>query len=184
MARVATSARPARATSRIAKSAILSLLAIWLALQILIPVRFLLYPGNPSWTEEGHRFAWMMKLRDKKGQATFTVRDPATGQLWLADPWDYLELYQVRKVATRPELVRQFAHHLADHWAAAYGVPDAEVRARVCVSLNGRKAALMIDPTVDLTQVEPHIGSASWILPLNEPFERPPDRRGRLDFRC
>ena len=57
-------------------------LALWLAVQILVPLRHLLYPGNVSWTEQGHRFAWMMKLRDKDAEASFTVRDPATGRLW------------------------------------------------------------------------------------------------------
>jgi hypothetical protein len=35
------------------------------AFQTLVPFRHLLYPGNVSWTEEGHRFAWHMKLRSK-----------------------------------------------------------------------------------------------------------------------
>ena len=42
-----------------------SLLIFWVALQCLVPFRHLLYPGNVSWTEEGHRFAWHMKLRAK-----------------------------------------------------------------------------------------------------------------------
>ena len=41
------------------------LLAVWVAFQVLVPFRHLLYPGNVSWTEEGHRFAWHMKLRSK-----------------------------------------------------------------------------------------------------------------------
>ncbi len=48
---------------------IAGLLAVWVAFQTLVPFRHWLYPGNVSWTEEGHRFAWHMKLRSKKVDA-------------------------------------------------------------------------------------------------------------------
>jgi hypothetical protein len=44
---------------------VLPLLAAWLVLQIVLPLRHLMIPGEVSWTEEGHRFSWHMKLRDK-----------------------------------------------------------------------------------------------------------------------
>ncbi len=59
---------------------LVSLIAVWLAFQVLFPLRHLLYPGTPSWTEEGHRFAWQMKLRDKHGTITFILRDPKTDE--------------------------------------------------------------------------------------------------------
>ena len=56
------------------------LLAAYLAVQLLLPLRHYLYPGNVSWTEEGHNFAWHMKLRTKVGEAVFTVTHPAVGR--------------------------------------------------------------------------------------------------------
>ncbi len=47
--------------------AIKTFLMFYLALQLLIPLRHFLYPGNVHWTEEGHRFSWHMKLRNKVG---------------------------------------------------------------------------------------------------------------------
>ncbi len=44
---------------------LLGFIALWLAFQVLFPLRHLLYPGNSGWTDEGQRFAWQMKLRDK-----------------------------------------------------------------------------------------------------------------------
>ncbi len=38
----------------------------WLSLQLWLPLRHYCIPGNVSWTEEGHRFSWRMKLRDKE----------------------------------------------------------------------------------------------------------------------
>ena len=54
----------------------LAALATYLALQTLLPLRHWLYLGNVSWTEEGHRYAWHMKLRDKDCTATFELVTP------------------------------------------------------------------------------------------------------------
>ena len=147
-------------------------------------MRHLLYPGNPSWTEEGHRFAWMMKLRDKRARAVFTVRDPTTGDEWTVVPADLLLRHQASKVASRPDMILQYAHYIAMHTARQKGLTDVEVRARVCASLNGRPPALLIDPTRDLTKVGRSLRHADWVLPLNQPFDRPPGRTRRSDLSC
>ena len=46
-------------------------LFVLLAVQCLVPFRHWLYPGSVHWTEEGHLFAWHMKLRYKSGHAAF-----------------------------------------------------------------------------------------------------------------
>lgn len=163
---------------------LLGFVAVWLAIQVLVPLRHLLYPGNVSWTEEGHRFAWQMKLRDKDAEATFLVRDPASGREWRVEPRRYLARHQVGEMESRPDMILQFAHHLARVWAEQRKVPGVEVRARVCASLNGRKAALLIDPERDLARVERSLRHADWILPLEQPFQRPEPRTGRRDLRC
>jgi hypothetical protein len=159
--------------------AMLVFIAAWLAIQVAVPLRHLAYPGSSSWTEEGHRFAWQMKLRDKEGMAVFRVRDPAGGREWRVDPRHYLMTHQSDEMATRPDMILQFAHHLARIWVEKRKVKDAEVRATICVSLNGRPGALLIDPDVDLARVERTLRHAEWILPLDRPFERPPRRKGR-----
>lgn len=170
--------------SNLARWMLLMFIVGWLCFQVLFPLRHLLYPGNPSWTEEGHRFSWMMKLRDKRAIANFTVRDPATGREWSVDPYAFLLRHQAKKVGTRPDMILQYAHYLAEMWAEQNGVPNAEVRAHVCVSLNGRPSALLIDPERDLTKIKRDIRHADWILPLNVPFERPQNRAYRRDLSC
>ena len=172
------------APSRAAKVALIGFLVIWFGFQILFPLRHLLYAGNPSWTEEGHPFSWMMKLRDKRASAVLTVRDPATGFEWEITPRDLLARHQSGKVASRPDMILQYAHYIARLFAEQEGIEGVEVRARVCVSLNGRPAALLIDPGRDLTQIERGLGHADWILPLEQPFERPPARTHRRDIDC
>ncbi len=163
---------------------LLGFIVVWLAFQVLFPLRHLLYPGSPSWTEQGHRFAWQMKLRDKDAKATFFVRDPATGREWRVAPERYLLRHQAREMESRPDMILQFAHHLARVWAEQREIPGVEVRARVCASLNGRKPALLIDPQRDLARVEHSLRHADWILPLKEPFARPEPRTGLRDISC
>ena len=65
-------------------------LVAFFAFQILVPLRFLLYPGNVAWTGEGELFAWRMKLDAKRAHARFIVSDPASGRRWEVDPSDHL----------------------------------------------------------------------------------------------
>ncbi|MBY5992337.1 HTTM domain-containing protein [Ferrimonas balearica] len=146
-------------------------LAAWFAVQILFPLRHYLYPGDPSWTEEGHRFAWRMKLRAKSGTIDFVLRDPDSGRVWRADPLAILTPRQLSKMTCRPDMILQFAHHLADQ-AQARGQPRPEVSARVRCTLNGRPYQTLIDPKVDLAAEPRTLAHVDWILPLTTPLER------------
>jgi hypothetical protein len=165
----ATAAMPAAvpATNR---RLVMGMLAAWLAFQVLVPLRHLLYPGNVSWTEEGHRFAWQMMLREKSGFAEFTLTDPASGRVWHPDLLDYLTPRQIRKMATRPDMLLQFAHYLALLQEREYNLPGVEVRVMTAVSLNGRPPVAMLNPDRDLATVPRDLGPADWILPLTEPL--------------
>ena len=145
------------------------LLAAYLAVQLLFPLRHYLYPGDVSWTEEGHNFAWHMKLRTKSGEAVFMITDPRTGLAWAIKPEQYLKSHQVLKMITKPDLVLLFAHHLAEE-KRREGYEEVEVRARVMVSLNGRQPQLLIDPNVDLAKERVSLLPARWIVPLTTPL--------------
>lgn len=148
---------------------VVGLLAAYFVVQLVLPLRHFLYPGNVSWTEEGHNFAWHMKLRTKAGEAVFTVTHPRTGQTWTIKPEDHLESHQVMKMTTKPDLLLLFAHHLAEE-KKREGYDDVEVRARVMVSLNGREPQLLIDPNVDLSKEEVTLLPTPWIVPLTTPL--------------
>jgi hypothetical protein len=145
------------------------LLAAYLLVQLVLPFRHYLYPGNVSWTEEGHNFAWHMKLRTKAGDAFFTVTHPSSGQTWTIRLEDYLKSHQVRKLMSKPEMLVQFAHYLADE-KRREGYDNVEVRARVMVSLNGRQRQLLIDPEIDLAKQEISFLPTRWIVPLTTPL--------------
>jgi vitamin K-dependent gamma-carboxylase len=145
------------------------LLGAYLAIQLLFPLRHYLYPGDVSWTEEGHNFSWHMKLRTKVGEAVFTVTHPQSGQTWTIKPENYLESHQVQKMTTKPDLILQFGHYLAEE-KRREGYDNVEVRARVMVSLNGRQPQLLIDPNVDLAKERVSLLPARWIVPLTTPL--------------
>jgi hypothetical protein len=148
--------------SRLRTPALLALTA-YLIVQTLLPVRHFLYPGNVSWTEEGHRFAWHMKLRDKDCSAVFILQSP--NETWQVDPRDHLTSRQARKMATRPYMAVQFAHYLVDY-ARSVDMSPVKVRAHIDCSLNGRRDFPLIDPHLDLATQQYHMGSTHWILPL------------------
>ncbi|MDB1088222.1 HTTM domain-containing protein [Streptomyces sp. ACA25] len=140
-------------------------LAVWVLVQVLLPLRHFVIPGTVNWTEEGHRFAWHMMLRTKHGSAEFQLSDQ--DRTWRVDNSAHLTPKQEHRMAGHPERIVQYAHHLSELH------DGAEVRVSARVSLNGRERALFIDPTVDLSQVPATWwGAADWILPLEEPLRR------------
>jgi vitamin K-dependent gamma-carboxylase len=141
-------------------------LSVFFALQLLVPWRFVLYPGHVAWTGEGEWFAWRMKLDDKRADARFIVIDQDSGRRWDIDPIDRLRSRQVLVMAARPDMIVQFARHLEAVWIKREGVRDVQVRALVMCSLNGRPAAPLIDPEIDLTTVSQTLKAQEWVIPL------------------
>jgi vitamin K-dependent gamma-carboxylase len=135
---------------------------VYVALQLLMPLRHYAYAGDASWTEEGHDFAWRMKLRDKRGDVGFAVYDPAVRAfVAYAEPRTGLTARQWSNVVHDPEAVRQLAHAIS---ARLPGRPA--VRALTSVSMNGRPRQPLVTPTVDLSREPFSWGSAAWIEPL------------------
>jgi vitamin K-dependent gamma-carboxylase len=149
-----------------ASTALLAGLAVYVCAQVLLPLRHFAYPGSVHWTEEGHRFSWHMKLRDKEvADLRIVASNPATGEQLEVDPYAYLSERQVSKMPTRPDMIRQFAHHVADELRRD-GRGSFEVRVRALVGLNGRPPSLLVDPEVDLAAVpDVPYRPADWILP-------------------
>ncbi|HSF02459.1 MAG TPA: HTTM domain-containing protein, partial [Solirubrobacterales bacterium] len=152
----------------------LGLLAVFFALQLVVPLRSLVYPGNVAWTRAGESFSWRMKLNDWRASARFMVAEAGGHRRWEVDPRDHLGPRQAALMAAHPDLILQFAHYLGRTWPEREGVPRVEVRALVTCSLNGRPATLLIDPERDLTRVSSTWSQPDWILPLTVPLDAEP----------
>ncbi len=141
-------------------------LGAWVVWQLAMPFRHVLYPGNTDWTEEAHRYAWRMKIRDKQGEIRFMMVQRETQQVVpLKDAEALLTERQQRFLSQDPELIRQFAHFLADGLRAK-NYRDFEIRAYTKYSLNERPAQPLIDPEVDLASQPESIMPKTWIVPL------------------
>ncbi len=136
---------------------------VWVAVQLFLPLRHLLYPGDPRWTGQGYRFAWNVLLTEKAGSVTFLVADPDTGRRWVADATSTYTPTQLRVMSGEPDLIHQAALAIA---AGEGG--GVEVRVDAWVSLNGRPAQRLIDPSVDLASQPRDPWSDDWILPRSE----------------
>lgn len=142
------------------------LLILHFVLQLLLPLRFILYPGNVMWSEQGFRFSWRVMLMEKSGHAVFHLHDADTGRSWEAANWRYLTPRQEKMMAMKPDMMVQYAHHLEEVYRES-GIKNVKITAQTHVTLNGRKGRPLIDPFVDLTRVERGWHHKSWILPLN-----------------
>lgn len=138
--------------------------ALFLAIQLFLPLRAYLYPGKLFWTEQGYRFSWRVMLMEKAGYAIFHVKDKTTGKQWDEYANDYLSPMQEKQMSTQPDLILQFAYYLKER-LADQGYEDVEIRAEVFVSLNGGKNRLLVDSNVDLTKVKDGFGYKTWVLP-------------------
>lgn len=143
-----------------ASPVVAGLLALWVVSQLLLPLRPFLYDSHVHWSEEGHRFSWHMKLRSKESTGHFWVQ-PRGEERRRVDPRDDLTKRQMSKMLGRPDMILQYAHHLAQRHGEG-----ARVYAQVFCALNGRKPALLVDDEVDLAAEPRTLGHASWIVPF------------------
>ena len=138
--------------------------AVFLAVQLLLPMRHLAYPGNVRWTEEGYRFSWRVLVTEKTGLVKFRVNSRAVDGERLVYPEEYLTPVQVDRFAYQPDMILATAHIIRDDFISR-GHEGVEVRVDAYATYNGRPATRLIDPEVDLAGVDAGIGPKHWILP-------------------
>ncbi len=151
---------------------IAALLGLYLLWQVAFPLRHFLYPGDVNWTEEGHKFAWHMKLRSKDGHARFFATDPDSGTTWEMAPSFFLTPSQMDgdKMAGHADMIVPFVHYLADYLRSA-GFPNIEIRVWAMATMNGRAPQLLLDPTHNLANQPRLLTAAPYILPLAQPLK-------------
>lgn len=140
------------------------LVAVFVLLQVALPLRHWAYPGNVRWNDEGYRFSWRMMLSEKIGFVTYRVVDNDTGQYWRVEPAEYLTPLQIERMSVCPDMIHELALTVAEDFRNR-GYSDVEVYADAFVTLNGSPSARIIDPNVDLASVSRSIFAKDWILP-------------------
>ncbi len=140
--------------------------ACFFIIQLAFPFRYLAYPGELFWTEEGYRFSWRVMLMEKAGYAQFKVKD-SSGHITVIDNREFLTPQQEKMMATQADMILQFAHYLKQQFEQK-GNSQVEIYVDSYVSLNGRLGKTFVKPDFDLTKVDESFQHKNWIQPFNE----------------
>lgn len=160
----------AKATPIWKNKVVMAFLGIYFLIQIVLPFRYLLYPDNLFWTEQGYRFSWRVMLMEKAGQAFFYVKDPKyPGEVEIRNS-DFLSPLQEKMMATQPDFILQYAKIIEEEYQKQ-GIADPIIRAEIWVALNGRGSRLYIDPTIDLTELQESFAHKDWILSYDKVYD-------------
>tara|TARA_B110000858_G_scaffold62733_1_gene72818 strand:+ start:1170 stop:2468 length:1299 start_codon:yes stop_codon:yes gene_type:complete len=143
-------------------------------LQLVLPLRYLLYPGKLFWTEQGYRFSWRVMLIEKAGYAQFYIHEPIKDRKMLVENRNYLTPQQEKMMATQPDMILQFAHHISKTFKdSIINERNGEiinlgkspkVTADIKVSLFNKGSRSFIDNRINLTDEKRGFSNKSWIL--------------------
>ncbi|GAB3025909.1 HTTM domain-containing protein [Spirosoma pulveris] len=147
-------------------SAIRVLFAFFFLFQLLFPFRYLLYPGELFWTEQGYRFSWRVMLMEKAGYAQFTVKDHL-GHRTIVNNTEFLTPLQEKMMATQPDMLLQYAHLLRDYYST-HGFQQPAVYVDSYVALNGRLGKPLVDQNTNLANQQDSFTHKAWITSFND----------------
>lgn len=149
------------------RKASLGIISVFFVLQLLIPFRYMLYPGELFWTEEGYRFSWRVMLMEKAGYAHFKVVNPENDERFYVDNSRFLTRFQEKQMSAQPDFILEYAHHLEDYFQEQ-GIADPEIYVDSYVALNGRPSQRYVNPEIDLTEIHPSLKHRTWLLPFDD----------------
>ncbi len=138
------------------------LIGLLILIQLILPFRYLLYPRNVLWHEQGYRFGWNIMLMEKVGSVEFKIKDKINGHTWVELPAKYLTAFQLRQMNTQPDMILELAHHIGDVLERKMHHP-IEVKAEAYASLNGGVHKLLIDSSVNLMDIKDGIRNQVYI---------------------
>jgi hypothetical protein len=142
-------------------------LSSFLLFQLAFPFRYLVYPNELFWTEEGYRFSWRVMLMEKAGYTEFKVTDALTKKTIHVNNNEFLTRFQEKQMAFQPDFIVEYAHYLHDFYQKQ-GIHNPIVTVDSYVALNGRLSQRYIDPKINLAQEYDTFQHKNWILPFND----------------
>jgi hypothetical protein len=143
------------------------IIGLFFSFHILFPFRYLAYPGELFWTEEGFRFSWRVMLMEKAGYTNFKIVDEDSGKSFFINNADYLTAFQEKQMSTQPDFILQYAHYIEEQFRQK-GIKNIGIYVNSYVALNGRKSQPYIDPNVNLLTQKESFNHKNWILPFDE----------------
>lgn len=142
----------------------IAIVLIFFVIQLIVPLRNNLYPGNIMWHEQGYRFSWRVMLMEKIGYSTFKI-EQENGRYFYVKNEDHLTSYQEKQMSFQADFILEYAHYLGEFYKKK-GMDNIKVFADSFVSLNGRKSQRFVDPNINLLEIKDSFRNKEWILPL------------------
>jgi hypothetical protein len=124
---------------------------LFFGIQIVLPLRHHLIPGNVFWTEEGHKLSWRMMLRSKQGTCSFQIVKP-DGTRVLHDAKNHMTYKQYHTMCSHPDMIWQYCQRLKQNYE-----DGTQIYVTSRLSLNFRKQQPLIDPKYDMAKAEWHL---------------------------
>lgn len=146
----------------------LGLLSAYIIFQLLFPLRSHLYSGNVLWHEQGYRFSWRVMVVEKSGTAMFFIEDKDTGNRAEINHAKYLTDFQKKQMTIQPDFILQYARIIANDYKKRFQIDNPKITADIFVALNKRTSSRLIDPNVDLLEIEDSFSEKEWVFPLKE----------------
>ena len=156
-----------RVQSILRKKLVYTVVVVFFVIQLLLPWRYMIYPGELFWTEEGYRFSWRVMLMEKAGYAQFKIVDAKSGKWFYVDNADFLTPFQEKQMSFQPDFILEYAHYLQDHFASQ-GHQNIEIYVESYVTLNGRRSTSYIEPSVNLVKEKESFRHKKWIIPFKD----------------
>ena len=145
----------------------LILIFTFVVFQLVFPFRYILYPNELFWTEEGFRFSWRVMLMEKAGYTQFIVVDSKTKEQIKVNNARFLTTFQEKQMSFQPDFILEYAHYLHQYYKKI-GFNNPEVYVEGYVALNGRLSQKFIDPKINLAKENESFAHKKWILPFND----------------
>ena len=143
------------------------LLAVYMAFQILFPLRWVLLSGNVDWTTIGQRFSWRMKTTTLGVDSMkFSLTNDA-GEHAVLDASTYLNTTQLSVLPKDPRMVIAFARFALDDMHKR-GIPAQHVLADIVVRFNGRSPQPLFLPDLDVAALRPESDPQEKWMPVLE----------------
>ena len=149
--------------------------AIYFVIQLILPFRYILYPGKLFWTEQGYRFSWRVMLIEKAGYSQFYVHEDKRDRKLLIDNKTFLTDQQIKMMSTQPDMILQYAHFLSEEFKDSTFIEsngeiiklssNPKITADIKVSLFNEGSRPFIDQNINLAAQSRGFQHKSWILP-------------------
>src|SRR4051812_26714118 len=108
---------------------IFGFVVIYTSLQILIPLRHLLYKRELQWTHEGVNFSWRMMADHHEANWGMTIEDPRTKEVYAVPPESLLNSKQLTLMGHSPYMLFQYIQLLKRLTKQQTGITNPIIKA-------------------------------------------------------